>query len=106
MIKSLTTLHRRDREKLTIPHSAQEILGIKCVWKDGIMLVGKDLYSKTFSFTDINFAVASDEEKCKLLDLYASILNAMEVAEHSYINLHNRRFKDRDLSRDILLPMM
>lgn len=52
-----------DGDTLSVPQSVQGVLQIKSVYDDGIFLVGKELYSKMFRFTDINYAVSSKEDK-------------------------------------------
>lgn len=105
MIKSLITLFKRDRDKFSIPRKVQDIIGIQCVWRDGIMRVGKELYSKTFMFSDINYAVAGREAKEAMFIDYSAIINSMECGEHAKITTHNRRINKRDFERRILLPM-
>ncbi len=62
MIKTLRDSLRRDREKLKIPRSVQQSVPISRVWPDGILQVG-NRFSKCFAFSDINYAIASDEDK-------------------------------------------
>lgn len=62
-MKSLKRMRKNEKEKFVIPKSVQDVIPIKAVYKDGIFLVGNNLYSKTFKFTDINYNIASDEDK-------------------------------------------
>ena len=61
-MKILNTIFKRDSDELKIPHSVQGILPVQTIWQDGIFLVGKNKYSKSFKFMDINYAVASKEQ--------------------------------------------
>ncbi len=63
MIKTLKTLFKQDREKFIVPKSVQAVIPLKTMWEDGIFLVGRNKYAKTFKFEDINYAVASREDK-------------------------------------------
>ena len=63
MIKTLTNLLKQDKEKFVVPKGVQDCIPITAIYDDGIFRVGKDKYSKSFKFTDINFAVASREDK-------------------------------------------
>ena len=54
MIKTLKTLFKQDREKFIVPKSAQAVIPLKTMWEDGIFLVGRNKYAKTFKFEDIN----------------------------------------------------
>ena len=62
MIKSIKTIMRQDREPYRIPRRVQDVIPIQCVWPDGIFKVGIK-FSKTYRFTDINYKVASREDK-------------------------------------------
>ena len=66
---------RQDKEKFKIPKSVQQAIPIQTIWKDGIFLVGKNKYAKTYRFTDINFEVASEEDKKAMFLEYTNILN-------------------------------
>lgn len=57
MIKTLTNLLKQDKEKFVVPKGVQDCIPITAIYDDGIFRVGKDKYSKSFKFTDINFAV-------------------------------------------------
>ena len=68
MLRTLKNLFKQDREKFVVPKSVQNVIPIKTIWDDGIFLVGRNKYAKTFKFEDINYAVASreDKEACSL----------------------------------------
>ena len=63
MIKTLTNLFKQDKEKFVVPKGVQDVIPVAAIFDDGIFKVGKDKYSKTYRFTDINYAVASREDK-------------------------------------------
>ena len=63
MIKTLTNLFKKDKEKFVVPKGVQDVIPVAAIFDDGIFKVGKDKYSKTYRFTDINYAVASREDK-------------------------------------------
>ena len=67
MIKTLTNLFKQDKEKFVVPKGVQDVIPVVAIFDDGIFKVGKDKYSKTYRFTDINYAVASREDKDCLL---------------------------------------
>ena len=50
MIKTLRNLFKtQDKEKFIVPKSVQAVIPLKTMWEDGIFLVGKNKYAKTFS---------------------------------------------------------
>ena len=57
MIKTLSKAQKMEREKFRIPRSVQDAIPIRRIFADGIFQVGNQ-YSKTWSFTDINYAIA------------------------------------------------
>ena len=63
MIKTMMTMMKQDKEKFVVPKGVQDVIPIKAIYDDGIFKVSKDKYSKTFKFSDINYAVASKEDK-------------------------------------------
>ena len=56
MIKTLRNLFKQDKEKFAVPKSVQAVIPLKTMWEDGIFLVGRSKYAKTFKFEDINYA--------------------------------------------------
>ena len=64
-MKTLRNLFKQDKEKFEVPKGVQDVIPVTRIWQDGIFLVGKNKYSKTYRFTDINYAVASKSDKVK-----------------------------------------
>ena len=62
-MKTLNKIFKQDKEKFVIPRSVQDAIPVKAIWEDGIFLVSKNKYSKCYKFSDINYAVASREDK-------------------------------------------
>ena len=105
MIKTLKNLFKQDKEKFVIPKSVQNIIPIKTVWKDGISLVGRSKYAKTFKFEDINYAVASREDKEAMFLEYSELLNALDSGATTKITINNRRLNKAAFEQTILIPM-
>ena len=63
MIKTLNRTLKQDRERFTLPKNVQDIIPVQSVYPDGIFQMGKNKFSKTFRFEDINYYVASSEDK-------------------------------------------
>ena len=62
MIKSYEKLKKKEKQKYKVPKTAQDIVHVDVIHKDGIFQVGNK-YTKTYRFSDINYAIASKEEK-------------------------------------------
>ena len=61
MIKTLQQALKMDREKFKVPRSVQQAIPIQRIWPDGVFQSGTK-FSKTFRFSDINYAIASKED--------------------------------------------
>jgi hypothetical protein len=83
-MKTLNKLFQQDRERFTVPHGVQDVIPIKRIWDDGIFMVGNPSvtgagkFSKTFRFEDINYAVASKEDKEAMFLAYSELLNSFD----------------------------
>lgn len=103
-MKTLIQRNREEKEKFKVPHKVQDIIPIQTVWSDGIFLVGKDRYSKTFQFQDINYAVASLEDKKTMFMDYSALLNSLDSGATTKITIHNRPMSSAAVSRDGWIP--
>lgn len=104
MIKTLTNLLKQDKEKFVVPKGVQDIIPISAIYDDGIFKVGRDKYSKSFKFTDINYAVASREDKEGMFLEYSELLNALDSGATTKITSNNRRLNRLDFEKTILIP--
>ena len=62
MIKTLNNTIKQDRTAYKIPRSVQDVIPIQRIFADGIFQFGTK-YSRTLRFSDINYAIASKEDK-------------------------------------------
>ena len=102
-MKTLSNIFKLDKEKFKIPKSVQDIIPIKALWEDGIFLVGNNKYSKSFKFLDINYAVASKEDKEAMFLDYSALLNSLDPGTTTKITINNRRINKLDFEKTILL---
>lgn len=105
MIKTLAKLFKQEKEKFVVPKGVQDVIPIKAIYDDGIFKVGKDKFSKTFKFTDINYAVASREDKEAMFLEYSELLNSFDSGATTKITINNRRLNRIDFEKTILLPL-
>ena len=75
----------------------------KAIFDDGIFQVGKDKYSKSYKFTDINYAVASREDKEAMFLEYSELLNSLDSGATTKITINNRRLNRLDFEKTILI---
>ena len=102
-MKTLNKILKLDKEKFKIPKCVQDIIPIKAIWEDGIFQVSKNKFSKSFKFMDINYAVASKEDKEAMFLEYSDLLNSLDVGAITKITINNRRINKLDFEKTILL---
>jgi len=103
-MRTLSKLFRQDREKFSVPRSVQDVIPIKSIWDDGIFMVGNK-YAKTFRFEDINYDVASKEDKEAMFLLYSELLNSFETGATYKITIIVKRLDKEEFKKTILIPL-
>ncbi|MBR2588109.1 MAG: ATP-binding protein [Bacilli bacterium] len=103
MLKTLKTIFKQDKEKIKVPRFVQDIIPVKAIYEDGLFLVGKNKYSKSYKFLDINYAVASREDKEAMFLEYSELLNSLDTGSTAKITINNRRINKIDFEKKILL---
>ena len=104
MIKALSRILKLDRERMNIPKSVQQVIPVKRIWLDGIWLVGNK-YSKCWRFTDINYAIASKDDKTSMFLDYSELINALDSNATTKITVCNKRMNKHAFEESILLPL-
>ena len=104
MLKSMKRLFAQEKEKYRIPRKVQDLIPIDCIWKDGIFRSGNK-YSKVYRFTDINYQVASLDDKKLMFFDYSAILNGLDAGASTKITINNHRMNRWDFEESVLMPM-
>jgi hypothetical protein len=105
MSKTLSNLLKQNKERFTVPRSVQDVIPITAIYDDGIFRVGKEKFSKTFKISDINYAVASREDKEAMFLEYGELLNSLDSGATTKITINNRHLHRLDFEKTILIPM-
>ena len=104
IIKTLAKANKQEKTKFKIPRSVQEAIPIQRVWEDGIFQLG-NRFSKSYSFTDINYQIASKENKTAMFLDYSELLNALDSGASAKVTIRNRQVNRTEFENSILLPM-
>ena len=104
MLKTLMNLLKQDKEKYRVPRRVQDLIPIKRIWKDGVVLVGNK-YTKSFAFSDINYLVASKSDKQAMFLIYSELLNSLEAGATTKITINNRPLNRATFENSILMPL-
>ena len=104
IIKTLAKANKQEKTKFKIPRSVQDAIPIQRVWEDGIFQLG-NRFSKSYSFTDINYQIASKEDKTAMFLDYSELLNALDSGASAKVTIRNRQVNRAEFENSILLPM-
>ena len=96
---------KQDKEMFVVPRRVQDLIPVQRIWPDGIFQVGPNKYSKTWKFSDINYQVASEEDKENMFLLYSDVLNSFDSAATTKITINNHRLNKKDFENSILMPL-
>ncbi|MCQ4794161.1 ATP-binding protein [Anaerofustis stercorihominis] len=105
MIKTLKTTFKQDKEKFNVPRGVQDIIPVQTIYEDGIFQAGKNKFSKMFKFEDINYYVASREDKEAMFLEYSELLNSLDSNATTKLTVNNRRLNRMDFENKILIEM-
>ena len=104
MIKTLKNLFKQDKERYAVPRNVQDVIPVRRIWKDGIFMTGGK-FAKTYKFTDINYLVASREDKESMFLTYSELLNSLDSGATTKITINNRRLNKANFEQSILMPL-
>ena len=105
MMKSIKTILRSDKERYRVPRRVQDLIPIHRIWPDGIFMVGNNKYSQTFRFTDINYLVASREDKEKMFLMYSALLNGLDNTATTKLTILNHHVSRDRFEESVLMPL-
>ncbi|MBU5433952.1 TraE family protein, partial [Intestinimonas sp. MSJ-38] len=93
-----------ERDGFQVPKSAQQSIPIKRIYKDGVFQVaGK--FSKTWSFSDINYAVASMERQQQMILAWCTVINMLPTNVTSKISLINHKMDRKEFETTQLMAL-
>ena len=102
LIKSLAAANKSERDKFTIPRSVQRSIPIKRIYGDGIWQVGRK-HSRTWRFTDVNYAAASEDDQRGIFLSYGGGLNSLPTDAAAKVTIINRRLDPVAFRRAMLM---
>ena len=104
MIKSYERIKKQNKERIKVPRTVQDTIPVDTIYKDGIFRMGNK-YSKSYRFLDINYKIASGEDKNNLFLSYSDLLNSFDSSVMTKITINNRKIDLKRFKDDILIPM-
>ena len=85
------------KEKRKIPKTVQQSIPIDKLYRDGVFKCGH-IYSKTWRFSVINYAVASDDDQLSMFLAHSALINGLPTDAMAKISIFNRQLSKEVLS--------
>lgn len=104
MLKTIKSILARDKERYKVPRRVQDMIPISRIWPDGIFKVGNN-FAKSFKFSDINYLVASREDKEKIFLTYSELLNSLDSGATAKITIYNHKMNESEFEHSCLMPL-
>ena len=86
-IKEKKEKQEKTTKPVRLPRSVQQLIPVKRVFPDSIWQVGNNEFSQTWSFSDINYAVASLDDQRTILDSWGRVLNGLAADSRMKVTL-------------------
>lgn len=102
MIKTIAT---REKEKIPVPKRVQDMIPVSIIYDDGVFKCGERRFSRSWSFSDINYAVIGEEAETNALIKYAELLNSFDSRCTVKITVSRHKRNRAEFERTALLPM-
>ena len=96
-------MKKQNKEKISVPKSAQDLIDIDTIYKDGIFC-SKNKYSKTYRLR-INYSIVSKDEKGWIILNYSELLNSLDSSTMTKITINNRKINIKEFKEKILIPL-
>lgn len=82
----------------------QDIIPYNKIYEDGICRIGAKNYTRTYEFTDINYAIADNGTKENMQLNYASILSSLDPRANWKITFMTVRRSQKEIEENMLIP--
>ncbi|MMZ48194.1 AAA-like domain protein [compost metagenome] len=91
------------KKKTRIPKSSQQSIPYSGVTKDGIFQHGKERYSKTFSYVDINYQVGKQDDQEEVFSKYCEFLNFFDDSVNLQVTIVNKSFNKDEFEKKVVV---
>ena len=104
MLKTLNNQRKLEKERYAVPRRVQDVIPIRRIWKDGVFSVRQPIH-QDFQFSDINYRVASREDKETMFLSYSELLNSLDSGASAKLTINNRRLNKAHFEDSLLMPL-
>jgi hypothetical protein len=86
------------------PQTSQQSIPYREMHRDGVCRVTDRLYTKTMTFSDINYQLAQNEDKSAIFDAYCEFLNYFDSSISVQLTCVNKRVNVREFEQSVDIP--
>ena len=104
-MKTLNMYAKVDRKGYKPMRRVQDLIPVKDVYEDGIFQLTQTQFSQTWCCTDLNYEMASDDEREFYNEKYQELLNSFESSCHVKVMVVNSQMSQSQIESDILMPL-
>ncbi len=97
----LTQIKKASEPLYAVPESTNEWIDIKKISQSGIFDLGDNIYSRTYSFSDINWEGEPEESQIQLFDKFVELLDSIDAKFK--ITMMNRKIDMKSFTDDIYM---
>ena len=94
----------KEKEKKDFAKKVLNTIPYKKILSDDIFFLGKKMYSKAYTFDDINFNLSDEEQQYMYLERYIEFLSILDDTVDCQICCWNSQINIDDLKKKTLLP--
>ena len=102
--KQVREIVKKARKNDGIPKTAQQSIPFERMFQDGICRVTRGYYTKTIQFQDINYQLATQEDKSAIFDEWCGFLNFFDSSVKFELSFLNMSTDEEDFEKSIMIP--
>ena len=98
---SLKEIKKATEPLYIAPKNIQQLLNINKISHSGLFELKPGIYSKVYTFDDINYEILTDEEQTDIYERFCEFLNSMDT--YFTISIFNKKFNEEEFEENILI---
>ena len=102
--KEIKEIVGKARKNDGIPKTAQQSIPYDRMFQDGICRIGKHYYTKTVQFDDINYQLATNDDKTAIFDEWCGFLNFFDSSVRFELSFFNVSTDGEAFEKSIRIP--
>lgn len=91
------------KKKVKVPKTVQQSIPYVGIYPNGVIETDPGTYSKSYSFTDINFADATEDDQWGMKEAWGKILNIFSPDMNVQLNIFNRAIDEGKVYNEVLV---